>query len=479
MVSKNIKDPCSSDFIKNDKIVQVIDKRLVVRLKQKQELGEVFTPLSYVCQMLNTLPNSIWNNPNNVILDPSAGIGNFPILLYYKFMDGLKKSIPNSKKRSKHIIENMLFMIEINKENVNECIKLFKILDPLANPNIKIADFLASSNPNPFSNVKHFDIIIGNPPYNEGGTKSHGKKNIYVAFVQESLRLLSPGGYLLFIHPSNWRTPKKIKATGVNLNTVYTNLSLHNVIMYPQPKIIKDMGVMMSLDVVLVQNRPFSGEKTKITDINGKTSEVVIQPHSLIPNYGPNILDKMAKKVKEVGKHIDLVRTSEAHKQFTQPGKHKNIHGIVKKGIKICTSNDTHSDANKPKLLINGIGSHNYVFNDNQGKYGFTQNMVAVLKPSPQTKLLIESKLFQYLANATKIIGNNFNIETEKYLPFISKSDNVKTPRDLYRFFGFTEKEINEIERTRIPHYANKFLGCTKKKRNIKTKTKKTKKKRS
>jgi hypothetical protein len=293
------------------------------------------------------------------------------------------------------------------------------------------------------------------------------------------LRLLSPGGYLLFIHPSNWRTPKKIKATGVNLNAVYTNLSLHNVIMYPQPKIIKDMGVMMSLDVVLVQNRPFSGEKTKITDINGKISEVVIQPNSLIPNYGANILEKMAKKVREVGKHIDLVRTSEAHKQFTQPGKYKNIHGIVKKGIKICTSHEPHSDANVPKLLINGIGSHNYVFYDAYGHYGFTQNMVAVLKPSPKIKILIRSKLFQYLANATKIIGNNFNIETEKYLPLLNRSENIKTSQDLYDYFGFSAEEIKEIERRRFPIYENKFLGCTKKKRNTKTKTKKTKKKRN
>ena len=94
-------------------------------------------------------------------------------------------------------------MVEIDEKNV----KIFssKYLDQTQ---IFIKE-VSVDNPNPFPNVKHFDIIIGNPPYNEGGTKSHGKKNIYVAFVQESLRLLSPGGYLLFIHPSNWRTPKK------------------------------------------------------------------------------------------------------------------------------------------------------------------------------------------------------------------------------------------------------------------------------
>jgi hypothetical protein len=32
-------------------------------------------------------------------------------------MDGLKKWEPNEKKRSKHIIENMLYMVELNKKN--------------------------------------------------------------------------------------------------------------------------------------------------------------------------------------------------------------------------------------------------------------------------------------------------------------------------------------------------------------------------
>ena len=454
-----------------NEIKEIIKKHLPVNNKQKEDHGEVFTPVFYLEAMLDTLPSYVWSNPDLKWLDPANGIGNFPMLIFEKLMRGLEKKIPNKARRAKHIIENMLFMVEIDEKNIKVSRQIFG-----SNANIYKGSFL--DNPNPFPNVKQFDIIVGNPPYNEGGTKSHGTKNIYVAFVQESLRLLSAGGYLLFIHPSNWRTPKKIKATGVDLNAVYTNLSLRNVIMYSQPKIIKDMGVMMSLDVILVQNRPFSGEKTKITDINGKTSEVVIHPNSLIPNYGADILEKMARKVREVGKHIDLVRNSESHKQFMTPGKYKNIHGIVKKGVRVCSSKDKHSDTNTPKLLINGIGSHNYVFYDAYGHYGFTQNMVAVLKPSPKTKILIRSKLFQYLANATKIIGNNFNIATENYLPLFNRSENIKTSQDLYDYFGFTAEEIKEIERRRFPLYENKFLGCTKKKRDTKMKTKKTKKQR-
>lgn len=447
-------------------IKEIINKHLPVNDKQKQQHGEVFTPLFYLEQMLETLPNSVWSNPNLKWLDPANGIGNFPMLIFEKLMTGLAKKIPNKQARAKHIVENMLYMVEIDERNVKISRQIFG-----PNANIYQGSFME------YPKLKQFDIIVGNPPYNEGGTKSHGIKNIYVAFVQESLRILSPGGYLLFIHPSNWRTPKKIKAAAVDLNDVYTHLSIRNVIMYPQPKIIKDMGIMMSLDVVLVQNRPFSGEKTKVTDIYGKTSEVVIHPNSLIPNYGADILEKMARKVREVGKHVNLVRNSEAHKQFTTPGKYKNIHGIVKKGVRVCSSKDKHSDTNTPKLLINGIGSHNYVFYDAYGHYGFTQNMVAVLKPSPKTKILIRSKLFQYLANATKIIGNNFNIATENYLPLFNRSENIKTSQDLYDYFGFSAEEIKEIERRPFLLYENKFIGCSKKKRDVSS-SKKTRKKR-
>ena len=156
---------------------------------------------------------------------------------------------------------------------------------------------------------------------------------------------------------------------------------------------------------------------------------------------------------------------------------YKNIHGIVKKGVRVCSSKDKHSDTNTPKLLINGIGSHNYVFYDAYGHYGFTQNMVAVLKPSPKTKILIRSKLFQYLANATKIIGNNFNIATENYLPLFNRSENIKTSQDLYDYFGFSAEEIKEIERRPFLLYENKFIGCSKKKRDVSS-GKKTRKKR-
>ena len=71
------------------------------------------------------------------------------------------------KKRENHIINNMLYMVEINSENK---IKLFDLFGK--NANIIINDFL-SNQQNLFTEINgkkmDFNIIIGNPPYNSQG----------------------------------------------------------------------------------------------------------------------------------------------------------------------------------------------------------------------------------------------------------------------------------------------------------------------
>jgi type I restriction-modification system DNA methylase subunit len=57
-----------------------------------------------------------------------------------------------------------------------------------------------------------FDVIVGNPPFNKGGIRSHtgtmlGVKSetIWPLFIKNSLDLwLKPSGYLAFINPLSW-----------------------------------------------------------------------------------------------------------------------------------------------------------------------------------------------------------------------------------------------------------------------------------
>jgi hypothetical protein len=48
--------------------------------------------------------------------DPATGMGNFPVAIYLRLIESLKTQIPDNEERKKHIIENMLYMSELNKK---------------------------------------------------------------------------------------------------------------------------------------------------------------------------------------------------------------------------------------------------------------------------------------------------------------------------------------------------------------------------
>ena len=110
-----------------DKLLEQINETIPFTKKAKDERGEVFTPMKLVGEMLDTLPEEVWKNPNLKWLDPAAGMGNFPVAVYMRLIEGLRyvKGYENEEKRRKHILENMLYMVEIDKTNVFMMRKIF------------------------------------------------------------------------------------------------------------------------------------------------------------------------------------------------------------------------------------------------------------------------------------------------------------------------------------------------------------------
>jgi len=76
-----------------------------------------------------------------------------------------------------------------------------------------------------------FDVIIGNPPYQDSANKLKAVK-LWPKFITRSLDLLNPGGYLLLVTPSTWlksRTGngKRVRdslTNGFNLKSVNTSV---------------------------------------------------------------------------------------------------------------------------------------------------------------------------------------------------------------------------------------------------------------
>jgi len=107
---------------------------------------EVFTPPFLIEEMLDKLQEDVWSNPNKTWLDPCAGLGNFSVLILKRLMIGLESWEPNEELRKKHILENMLYHVEMNPESVE---KLQLVLNPEGkyNLNIKCSDFLIFDKP--------------------------------------------------------------------------------------------------------------------------------------------------------------------------------------------------------------------------------------------------------------------------------------------------------------------------------------------
>ena len=180
--------------IKNINILEY-KQNFIVSKEDKLNYGEIYTPFSLIERMFNLFEPSVFTQKDKKWLDPGAGTGYFSIYLFDKLNKGLISVIPNEEERKSHIIENMIYIIEIKESNI---IILRDIFGEKAN--IFYIDFLS-----PIPNLVMFDYIIGNPPYNSNGIKkvpTNTKKNkkyddgktIWISFIKKSISLLKENG---------------------------------------------------------------------------------------------------------------------------------------------------------------------------------------------------------------------------------------------------------------------------------------------
>jgi hypothetical protein len=188
-------------------LLELINYCLKPKTVEKKAFGEVFTPMDFIndkmlfdieTYWLKSKNVNIWTNENLTWYDPASGMGNYPIAIYYKLFEGLKNKISNENERKKHIIEKQLFMGELNKKNCFVIKQIFNINNK-HKLNLYEGDTLNINLEETFG-IDKFDIIIGNPPYNENLT-STGAKPLYNKFIEyyiNKCKLLS------FVVPSRW-----------------------------------------------------------------------------------------------------------------------------------------------------------------------------------------------------------------------------------------------------------------------------------
>ena len=449
-------DACSKNFIKDEKILKIIRERLTVREDEKKEHGEVFTPPELVCEMLNTLPSSVWSNKDLKWLDPANGIGNYPVIVYYKLMEGLKKEIPDDKKRSKHIIECMLFMVELNPVNVRVCKKIFKMIDKDAKPNIIQANFLEWS-----KNTKEkFDIIMGNPPYQH---KKPGQKKslaIWPNFVESSINCLKENGYLVFIHPNNWRN---IDGEYKKIFNLIQERDLQHLTMRTFEDGAKTFGGSgTNFDYYSVKNTLTTKNKTKINDIDRIKVELDLNSYNFIPSGRFNIFEKLIKGDQKVNIVYDRTMYGNDKPWMNKDNTGKYIHPIVytitqKDGIKLWYSS-VKKDMFIPKVMIsNGLGTYPII--DSKGEYGLS-NFSYGIQDIPEN--------LEYIKNA---LNDPEFIELMEYVRFLNTKYNYKIigafKKDFWKEFDYKNSHKSKTLKKSKNENKSKKNKYTKKKKKL------------
>ena len=371
-----------------------INANLSVRDLEKNKYGEVFTPYAYICDLLDQLPARVWRDTTLRWLEPAAGIGNFCLVVYMRLMDGLDvDAFPDQVARHEHILRNMLFMIELNEENVARTRDLF---GPLAN--IQCADFLSAS----ASADVSADIVIGNPPFQSpretARTSSKGGQTLWDKFIVKSLGILrqtTPPGpgtnaerFLCFITPPAWRKPNSPHG----LWTMMTRepCSLQYIHMIDKKTAIRDLCVQQRMDLFIVgvgggdDIGGGDGECRVITSaVDGNTLNL-ISPRDwpFLPNAGfesiKELLDPKGPDPRRVlydrsayGSDLPHMAPEYLAGEFIYPV----VHTMTRRGLGLWYSNTKTRGTGhfgKAKVILN-FNEKLYPYLDHTGEYGMGQ----------------------------------------------------------------------------------------------------------
>jgi len=377
---------------------------LYLNWKANPSMGEVFTPIGLVNNILDKIPLEVWKNPESTFLDPCMGKGTFLL----------------------EIIRRLVYIYGYTEEDAKSRVYGYDIrvkyvghLTRRGLKNVRHKDFLNENI------LMKFDVIIGNPPFQKA-LKS-GKKSVdtlWAKFIQKGFEIVKDGGVVSLISPDGWCSPTFDIPSG-------------------EVSIFRDYFKVNNLTYVATNNKVkpyFKNIGTSFTyfvcETNTYKNKTIFDDGSVIAEFNISSFNFIPKKIDNISLSL--------HEKILNGGEKFIFERYRKKDGGML--DERHPHFLTPKLKFSrGLAVFN-VSGDN-GTTGYDVFTYAYHIQDGET---IESGLSVLNSKAYKFVLNQkWNQYFTKYIPNMVKKpklNKVYSDLEIYQFLDLTQEEINYID---------------------------------
>ncbi len=379
--------------------------------------GEVFTPSELVREMLDKIPSDVWENPESKFLDPCMGKGTFIVEIVKRLIDIYGYSKEDAISRV---------------YGYDTCVKYVNHLKRGGLINVFHKDFLNEEI------IMKFDVVIGNPPYQENSTKGKSKgggrggdKNLYSKFIKKSDELLKQDGFLMFLTPPAIFSPKnKNKEVIFNPNNNLVLVKIFDENPFPN----------VSTNVCYFMMKKTLKTTTKFLTTNGEI-ELNLSETDILPSvFNQNTISIFNKLFNSQFEKFNFERDCSLHSQNAElfsNEQNENFQYPVYNGSKIKYTSVIPQNMGVEKIVVSRSGYYKPIVDN--GNIGTTE-----------TNFFIRSNNLNSLFNILNHPLYKFVVEKSKFNGFIHQQvlkslPNPGTSENLFEIFNITESEVQYI----------------------------------
>lgn len=390
------------------------------RWKDDPTKGEVFTAEELVREMLDKIPMSVWENPMSTFLDPCMGKGTFLI--------DILRRLTTIYGYSKEDAVSRIYGYDVR-------VKYIHYLKRGGFVNVFHKDFLKQD-----SEMK-FDVVIGNPPYqeNDGKGKSKGggrggDKNLYSKFISKGHEHLTNYGYLALLTPPAIFSPKN-----KNRDILLSKKNYLSFVKFFEENPFPNVSTNVCFFILQknVEQKP-----TKFIISNSSFIEVLISPDDILPSKINQISISIFDKVfRNILPKITLYRDCKLHTQNTE--KFSNLYDEnnfpypIYCGSKLKYVSELPNNIHDHKIVISRSGYYKPIID--LGFAGTSETNFFVKSDDTESLYRVMSHpLYKFVVEMSKFNGY-IHQDVLKSLP-LSNGNN-----DLYEFFQISEDEKQYI----------------------------------